>query len=1033
MSLTFQLIDFRYDNDGDVRLSGATQEGVPVKITVKDFKYSVYVVPKNGSLCESSPVWKRCVNSVDQYLDAEDESEILVKLLWPLCGYTPEKIPCLEVSSCDRSTCKSLARKIKSKIREDEPHLQVCILDEIKPEQQFYTKLDLKPSAYVTISNLDPSQLNNGEFNVACKDLSYTNPQPTPANIKVCVFDLECNADDYGFPDPKKEHDYIEQIGLVIQDVNGITPRKLFMLSRQDPCEPTKEYFYIETTAGENNHPKQERVEMECFDNSERRMILRFLELLKENQVMHLIAHNGLGFDIPFLYHRADRNYLSKKLLHGLSLFDDRYCKFKEREIENNQLGKYKIGEVNPFGTVVHDTIIYFRKAFTMSSYSLNALSDHFLGGRQKLDMPPREMFRLFQVQRKKTGLKGDETIESASQKLEDVAKYCMIDCVLTLDLVSKVKMIHALYGLSSVTVTNLQQYILTGEQRKSYNIICQKATKMGYFINKDALPIPPEGYQGATVLEPSLGFHDQPILGLDFASLYPSIMQAYNLCFSTCEWNKDKPMICASLQDFDEDGLENRWKYQHEVMEYGEKSMKTVSVSFVDEKVRKGVLPSLLDDLLGARKATKKLMKAAETPFEKMIYNQLQLAYKVSCNSIYGFCGVTGTRDPDCKMYPDCCTMFNKPCNCYRGYLANFWIAQTVTLRGRKLIEETSHYVKEYSKEHNMPEPIIVYGDTDSCYVNPRLPSTLDGLNRGLKLGEEMAQYVTKKFKNPIELEFEKIMWPFLQIAKKRYIYVEWEPGPNPKPKRGAKGVESQRRDNSAWLRDVYGQISKVILPILHPPMALSQGINKQEIIQQVKNTLARNLKNLDMNMVPQSQFIISKQLSGKGYKSPQIHSVLAKKIEKRVLEGDMTCDIPLPGDRVNFVVVKNGHEKLVFRGEDPTWQLNHGPPLDKIYYFEKLRDAICRMTDCMVNLDLEFNDCMRKLQGNRSIMEYVLVKKTDKPSTPVQTQVLVCGPKKTNSHQQTLLGGKAKPKRKHKGKQQARATKKQTTLVLK
>ena len=414
------------------------------------------------------------------------------------------------------------------------------------------------------------------------------------------------------------------------------------------------------------------------------------------------------------------------------------------------------------------------------------------------------------------------------------------------------------------------------------------------------------------------------------------------------------------------------------------------------------------------------------------MIYNQLQLAYKVSCNSIYGFCGVTGTRDPDCTMYPDCCAMFNKSCNCYRGYLANFWIAQTVTLRGRKLIEETSHYVKQYSKEHNMPEPIIVYGDTDSCYVNPRLPSTLDGLNRGLKLGEEMAQYVTKKFKNPIELEFEKIMWPFLQIAKKRYIYVEWEPGS--KPKRGAKGVESQRRDNSAWLRDVYGQISKVILPILHPPMTLSQGINKQEIIQQVKNTLVQNLKNLDMNMVPQSQFIISKQLSGKGYKSPQIHSVLAEKIKKRVLEGDMTCDIPLPGDRVNFVVVKNGHEKLVFRGEDPTWQLTHGPPLDKIYYFEKLRDAICRMTDCMVNLDFEFNDCMRKLQGNRSIMEYASLKKKDDKSSPaVEKQMLVCGQKKTNSHQQTLFGGKAKSKRKHKDKPKARPAKKQTTLVAK
>ena len=754
MSVTFQLIDFRYDKDALVRLSGATEEGNPILVNVKNFYYSVYIVPKKESICESSPKWKRCCDNI---IASYSNDEAIIKPLWPLCGYMQDKIPCVQVFGESRFRCKERAKAIKYKIRDEEPGIDPCIIDEIKAEQQFYTQFDLRPSTYVTVDNVDPQILVRNadvlELDVVVKDLKPTEPQPSPAPVKICVFDLECNADGYGFPDPKQEHDYIEQIGLVVQDVNGADERILYMLSRQNTCDPPKDHFYIDTVSADNTL-KQERVTMICFNDCEKTMILKFLDLLQEHNVVHLVAHNGLGFDVPFLFHRAVRNNLKKQLLSKLSLFDND-CKFKEREIQNNQLGKYKIGEVNPFGMVVHDTIIYFRKAFTMSSYSLNALSDHFLGGRQKLDMTPREMFRLFQVKRKKKGLRQGETQTNAIQKLEDVAKYCMIDCVLTLDLVSKVKMIHALYGLSSVTVTNLQQYILTGEQRKSYNVICQKATKMGYFINKDALPIPPEGYQGATVLEPTLGFHDEPILGLDFASLYPSIMQAYNLCFSTCEWNKYKPLKCTKLTDLDKDGLENRWTYEHQVMEYGEKNMKTVSVSFVDERVRKGVLPALLDDLLGARKATKKLMKAAKTPFEKMIYNQLQIAYKVSCNSIYGFCGVTGTRDPDCDNYPDCCENFNKTCTCYRGYLANFWIAQTVTLRGRKLIEETAKYVKQYSKERNMPDALIVYGDTDSCYVNPRLPPTLAGLNQGLKLGEEMAQYVTAKFKKPIELEF--------------------------------------------------------------------------------------------------------------------------------------------------------------------------------------------------------------------------------------------------------------------------------------
>lgn len=41
--------------------------------------------------------------------------------------------------------------------------------------------------------------------------------------------------------------------------------------------------------------------------------------------------------------------------------------------------------------------------------------------------------------------------------------------------------------------------------------------------------------YEGATVIEPLRGFYSRPIATLDFASLYPSIMIAHNLCYTTC------------------------------------------------------------------------------------------------------------------------------------------------------------------------------------------------------------------------------------------------------------------------------------------------------------------------------------------------------------------------------------------------------------------------------------------------------------------------------------------------------------------
>lgn len=42
------------------------------------------------------------------------------------------------------------------------------------------------------------------------------------------------------------------------------------------------------------------------------------------------------------------------------------------------------------------------------------------------------------------------------------------------------------------------------------------------------------ESYEGATVIEPQRGYYQQPIATLDFSSLYPSIMIAHNLCYTT-------------------------------------------------------------------------------------------------------------------------------------------------------------------------------------------------------------------------------------------------------------------------------------------------------------------------------------------------------------------------------------------------------------------------------------------------------------------------------------------------------------------
>lgn len=60
------------------------------------------------------------------------------------------------------------------------------------------------------------------------------------------------------------------------------------------------------------------------------------------------------------------------------------------------------------------------------------------------------------------------------------------------------------------------------------------QAKEEGYLMPAYGSGIQEEQYEGATVIEPKKGYYADPIATLDFSSLYPSIMMAHNLCYTT-------------------------------------------------------------------------------------------------------------------------------------------------------------------------------------------------------------------------------------------------------------------------------------------------------------------------------------------------------------------------------------------------------------------------------------------------------------------------------------------------------------------
>lgn len=211
---------------------------------------------------------------------------------------------------------------------------------------------------------------------------------------------------------------------------------------------------------------------------------------------------------------------------------------------------------------------------------------------------------------------------------------------------------------------------------------------------NFNVVRITDDGYEGAIVLEPIPGLYlKDPIAVLDFSSLYPSEMIASNLSHDS---------LCENEYWLGEEGAKRIWAlgpgYDFIDKEYdvftwidsnnhvkGKHKTGTKVERFVQfPDGKKGLLPMILKKLLDARKATKILMKDTKDPFKASIYDGLQLAYKVTANSLYGQTGATTS-----KIYKKA-------------------IAAATTAGGRECI----HRARDYCLANN-PGCEVVYGDS--------------------------------------------------------------------------------------------------------------------------------------------------------------------------------------------------------------------------------------------------------------------------------------------------------------------------------
>jgi DNA polymerase delta subunit 1 len=376
-------------------------------------------------------------------------------------------------------------------------------------------------------------------------------------------------------------------------------------------------------------------------------------------------------------------------------------AKMRDTMFESSAYGRRANVETTVEGRVIFDMFPYMLRNHKLSSYSLNAVCAEYLG-QQKEDVHHSII---------------SDLQNGSDEDRHRLAVYCLKDALLPLRLMEKLSVLVNYVEMARVTGVPMSFLISRGQQIKVYSMLLRKCRKEKLVVptlKKSANPSGDIGYEGATVLDPIKSYYEIPIATLDFASLYPSIMQAYNLCYSTLVNSADVAKLDPSQYKKSENGY-----------------------YFVHSSVKKGVLPSILDELLSARKRAKKDMKNAPTEFERAVQNGRQLALKVSANSVYGFTGAAV------------------------GQLPCLPIAAAVTSYGRHLLERTKEFVESTFTQANgyQHNAVVVYGDTDSVMV--KFGTTT--IAETFPLAEEAAKKCSAIFPDPISLEFEKVYFPYL------------------------------------------------------------------------------------------------------------------------------------------------------------------------------------------------------------------------------------------------------------------------------
>ncbi|GIX95779.1 DNA polymerase zeta catalytic subunit, partial [Caerostris darwini] len=687
----------------------------------------------------------------------------------------------------------------------------------------------------VSSSDIDgPTLLNSLDSQVGIDDCLLSHEA-----LHLTIMSLEVHVSTREYLDPDPKFDPVVAIFYSIyEDVKTLQQKTVGMITIKDEkCEKTLKNYL-------NVIPGVKTCQVFCVEDEES-LFKKLASIVREWDPDVLIGYEIQMASWGYLIERANvfnmnLNFMLSRLCDPAdSMFHDGVQ--KDNNVVTDQI--VEVDQIKVTGRIILNFWRLLTKEITLKSYTFEKVYHHVLHRRR-----PHYSFQ-------------DLTRWFHGREKETVVEYYTVYVLGVMQILDKLDILRRTSELARLFGIQFYDVLSRGSQFRVESMMLRIAASMNY------IPVSPSVRQRSQsrapeyiplILEPESKFYQDPVVVLDFQSLYPSMIIAYNYCFSTClgrieHFGKNTPFEFGCTSLCVEPKLLQNLAIQDNI------HFSPSGIGFVKAPVRPGILPTMLQEILSTRIMVKQSMKKIKhNNALKKLLDARQLGLKLIANVTYGYTGAN-----------------------FSGRMPCVEVADSIVAKGRETLERAIYLIE------NTPEwkAKVVYGDTDSLFI--LLPGR--SKEEAFQIGEDMADAVTKSNPEPVKLKFEKVYLPCVLQTKKRYVGFMYETVDQEKPIFDAKGIETVRRDSCPATAKILEKSLKILF----------QTRNLDDVKDYVQKQFSKIL-NERANIM---DFIFAKEYRGRsGYKPGAC--VPALEIAKRRAAKDPRSE-PLPGERVPYVVV--------------------------------------------------------------------------------------------------------------------------------